>query len=248
MNFLVDFWNQMETSSGPYVHPEDDLPARRIHEPIRSMSEYAEAFRADRLDDGKFHTTLLPKPYSGDLDNAEILILLLNPGLGPTDFKAECEYPEYRSEMMGTLRQTHKQHVCLDPKWAWTEGFAWWEQKFRRLAQEVAKRNPALSYFAALELIAHKVAWLELVPYHSRSFAGGFNLRSSEVAKDFVHSELKKRDRLIVVTRSVTAWGFAEGDSSSNLVLYPSRQARGASIGPGTPGGDAILRRIFGYK
>jgi len=41
MNFLVEFWNQLDTSSGPYVHPEDCLPARRIHEPIRSMNEYA---------------------------------------------------------------------------------------------------------------------------------------------------------------------------------------------------------------
>ena len=42
----------------------------------------------------------------------------------------------------------------------------------------------------------------------------------------------------MVVTRAVTDWGL---ESGPNVIAYSPRQARGASLGPDSPGGRAIL-------
>ena len=104
--------------------------------------------------------------------------------------------------------------------------------------------------FEALEELARRVAILELVPYHSANFGDYraiIELPSARQALQFARTQLAARatkDRAtVIVTRQVEAWGLKE---ARNVILYDRSLARGASLGSGSPGHDAILKRILG--
>jgi len=91
------------------------------------------------------------------------------------------------------------------------------------------------------------VAQIELVPYHSSAFGGHAlieKLESVRVARRYVHDVLvpaaRKGAKTIIVTPQAEAWGVKRG---RGVVIYKGGQTRGASLGPDTPGGKAILRR-----
>jgi hypothetical protein len=248
MNDLVKFWRSAKLSGEIIKHPSDVIASNRIHPSILDYKGYTEAFKNDELDEHLFHLSLIPKPYSGDLDNADIFILLLNPGLHAADFKLEFENKEYRDALVSVIEQDCTKHLNLDPTWAWTSGFSWWEGKFRPLVQSFIRDDPSRTYFDTLTEITKRIAWIELVPYHSKSFRGGCNLASSNAAKKFVHELVDQEDRLVIVTRKVTDWGFGGADETDNLVLYNSGEARGASLGPNSRGGQRIRQRLTGNK
>ena len=67
-----------------------------------------------------FDLSLLPVPYGGDLQVAEIFVLLLNPGFAFADYYAETRVPEYRHRLERTLAQdfdgTDFPFLWLDPE------------------------------------------------------------------------------------------------------------------------------------
>ena len=46
--------------------------------------------------DTRLHLGLVPLPYGGDLRSAKVFVLMLNPGLGPSDYYAEQTSREWR--------------------------------------------------------------------------------------------------------------------------------------------------------
>ena len=241
---LISFWKQADLSNAPFVHPsdEDAIPDGWKHFPeIRSYEDYVRALREDKLKRHKLHLTLLPQPYHGDIANARVVLLLLNPGVEPSDFYLEDNVPEYRKELVATIRQTRKANVFLDPRWAWTSGFSWWEKKLRRIAEEIVHKKLAGSYGAALEMLSKELACLELVPYHSTAFGTKTNIPSATVAKQAARRIAEDGSRTVIVARRVKEWDLPDQD---NVIKYSPRQARGANLGPETPGGKAILEHV----
>jgi hypothetical protein len=102
-----------------------------------------------------------------------------------------------------------------------------------------------------LREFSRRVAALELVPYHSGSFAGHRLIEclpsTAQVLK-FAQNELLPRvcvgDAVAVVTRQATAWGLGS-ERTPNLVCYERGLARGASLSPRSPGGKLILRHLL---
>lgn len=237
-NRLVEFWDEAALACAPYVHPHDAIAENKIQELISSYDEYVAAFESDRLRSNALHLGLLPQPYLGDLDNAEIILLLSNPGLSACDYHLEQNYPAYRESLIDSIRQVRRSHLFLDPKWAWTSGFVWWERKLRDVAKEIALKCFDRHYGQALADLGRRIASIELVPYHSFNFDSPKNLASSIEALNFVKSI--DSSRTIIVTRSVAAWDLPD---AANIVKYPPQHARSASLGPETMGGRAILER-----
>ena len=233
---LTQFWRACELNAPPYRHPEDRLAPTRIQQGVNSYADYVRAFREDRLSPKALHLSLLPQPYHGDFGNAEVIVLLTNPGLHPSDYFAEDIDPQFRQSIVGTIRQEMRSHMFLDPKWAWTSGFTWWEKKLRGVAQIVAREQFRGNYSRALADLAERVASLELVPYHSASFSRAAELASTKAVRKFAQEA--SIDRTIVVTRAVKDWGITNGP---NVISYDAGQARGASLGPKSLGGRAIL-------
>ena len=205
--------------------------------PVQNMFA---AFKENRLTNTALHLSLLPQPYHRDLENAEVIILLKNPGLHASDYLAEEKEAEFRQSIIGTIRQEMSSHMFLDPKWAWTSGFTWWESKLRQVACLIAKDRFKGDYSKTLADLARRIACLELVPYHSVSFSGTTQIASANAVRRFAQEASRDRNRTIVGIRSVKDWGTRDG---SNIVTYTASQARGASLGARSPGGCAILKR-----
>jgi hypothetical protein len=255
-NKLIDFWQRCDVSKAPFAHPAD-LPilradSRWIEDGAVDFDAYIAGPRFADPNDDRLHLSLLPVPYVGDLRNAEIVILLLNPGFGYSDYWAESYGPDFRKRSIETLHQsfgdTDFPFMFLDPTFCWHGGFLWWEKKLREVIREIAARKFKGNYREGLRSLSSKLACVELVPYHSSSFGEHRlieKLASVQAARDFVRGGLmadaQANKRTVIVTRQVKAWGVKPG--TANLVIYEGGHTRGASLGPNSSGGKAILQR-----
>nr|WP_321483690.1 hypothetical protein [uncultured Cohaesibacter sp.] len=110
-------------------------------------------------------------------------------------------------------------------------------KKLRGVTQMIAERHFSDNYGAALDDLSHKVASIELVPYHSKSSPELYNLASADAARQFVKS--RSKDQTIIVMRSVKAWDLPD---QANIVKYQPGEARGVSLPTDSQGGKAILK------
>ncbi len=240
-NSLVAFWDKAPLETAPYVHPHDHAAPKGIRNTIDSRDRYLEDWPGSPKNPGALHLGLLPQPYHGDLDGAEILILLLNPGVSDCDYHAEAHYPEFRADLLATIRQERRSHMFLDPKWAWTSGFTWWERKLRGVTWAIADEHFGGNYRRALANVARHVASIELIPYHSSSFAGSTKRPSANAAREFVSKIAQDPRRIIIIPRSVEHWNLPD---LPNITKYPGHHARSASLGMSSKGGEAIIERF----
>lgn len=256
-NDLIDFWRRVDLSRAPYAHP-DDLEAlaskggKYADMESKDFGSFVAGSRFGDFKDNRFHLSLLPAPYGGDLAKADIFILLLNPGFGFADYHAEYKSAVFRARAEGNLKQDFDgvefPFLWLDPEFCWHGGFAWWEKKLRKTITRIAEARFNGRYLDALKNLSRRLAQIELVPYHSPSFgAHGLikKLESSKKAKAFVRSSLIPAalagGKTVIVTRRDADWGTLH--PSEHVIVYKGGLTRGASLGPETPGGKAILRR-----
>ncbi|RID92842.1 hypothetical protein D2N39_03980 [Gemmobacter lutimaris] len=235
---LLRFWNDAPLEHPAFIHPRDDIPAKLIQPGISSYPDFLAAFENDQLSPTAFHLNLLPQPYQGDLDNAEILLLFTNPGLSACDYHTEDNYPDFREDLIATIRQERRDHLFLNPKWAWTSGFVWWESKLRDVARLIATERFDGHYGRALADLSRRIAAIELVPYHSFKFSGFKETASADAARRFVANV--DPSRTVIVTRSVPDWRLPD---ATHIIKYPTTHARSASLGVNSIGGKAILSR-----
>lgn len=234
---FVRFWKRLDIEGSPLIHPDDDIPAIELQGDVNTYNDYVRVLGDGALREKALHTSLVPVPYLGDLVNADIVILLLNPGLGPLDYWAEEQSPEFRNHLIASLWQERRTHISLDPEWAWTGGFKWWEEKLRDVGKLIALERFDGNYGRALRSLSERVLAVELVPYHSIKFGASLNLSSMRKAQQFVSSI--ECDRTVIITRGARHWSVNE---NPNVVRYSAGQARGASLSKKSPGGQAILR------
>lgn len=202
----------------------------------------------------RFITSLKPVPYCGDLRSAKAIVLLLNPGFHPGDHLAE-QNPAYLDAINGTTEQRFRGGLndyplfVLNPEFAASPGYAWWAKKFAGLATEI-QRQAGLSKTEAFKRIAQRVATLELVPYHSRSLGirkFERSLASYSAARDAIGRLLRVQANgspTVIVTRGAGHWIDAPSRPAAEQkgwIIYSAGQARGASLGPATAGGAALL-------
>lgn len=246
-------------SRAPYVHPDDDQYLASIgwwkkHPHLReelTFEKYVQSRRFEEPRSSEFHFSLQPMPYAGDLSNAVVYILLLNPGFAHNDYYAEYRDAEYRRRLDRNLAQDFTRvdfpFFYLDPIFCWTAGFRWWEGKLRRVVEALAQARFRSRYRDALRFTAQRLASIELVPYHSNAFKdGGFlQLPSASVARIAVAQiarSIRDRGACVVVTRQVSAWGLS--GLPDEVVCYGGAEARAAHLTPESRGGRIILDRL----
>ena len=198
------------------------------------------------------HLGLYPMPFVGNLECAKVVVLLLNPGLAPTDYFGEYEVPGYRDRLVANLNQRGFDRpypfFFLDPSLAWHSGYDWWHSKLHGVISELSRRW-VVTYALARARVASEIAALELIPYHSEVFTLPISLRdrlqSVQVARAYTQDVLVPKaargDVTLVVTRHVRTWGVKPG---SNVVIYEGTETRGARISPGSRGGDQIIAAL----
>lgn len=250
---FLEAWAAFDSGKAPYVLKGDEDLLRRpdafvVHP---GWAEYARSGDIDLGEDRRYHLGLLPQPFHGKVRTASVYVLLLNPGLNPGDYFAEARQPEFRAALAKQLRTADEPFLFLQERFAWHPGFAWW---FGKLARTIEAYSVAAQVKPAEGRLrfADRLAAIELVPYHSASFGAAgvdpMRVESVRLAREFVHDHVltraEKGECIVVVTRKVREWGIP---AARNVVLYDRWQAMGASLGPGTPGGKAILRAMLEY-
>ena len=259
---LTSFWQSYKLTEPPFMHPADREVLERYRDKGRryidteAKKDFA-AFLKSRLfgdfSDPRFHLSLVPSPYVGDLHKAKIFVLSLNPGLSFEDYYAEMCVQKFRDRLKKTLVQdldgVEFPFIFLDPEFCWHGGFRWWERKLRGVIRMIAEDRFNGRYLDALRDVSKRLASLELIPYHSASFKAASLIRilpSAREIKCFAQAALprdvERGDKTVIVTRKVNEWDLHT--SSRNLVLYEgAAEAQAARLDPKSPGGKAILRR-----
>lgn len=249
----------MPLGKPPFIHPED-LPVVQHHaaelltEPPANFRQFLASKRFGDFSDHRFHFLLLPIPYLGDLNRADIFVLQLNPGFNLNNYYAEWNVPAFRRRVERNVRQeldgVEFPFYSLDPDLCWYTGYQWWEGKRRDIAATIANRKYKGRYFDALRELSQRIAVIELVPYHSIAFKEHRLVRrlpSTARARDLVQSNLLKRAAsgqvLVIAMRKVAAWGLA-AIKHPGVVRYAAAQSRSASLRSTFLGGRAILQRF----
>ena len=270
MNKLIEFWEKLDTERKLLVHPEDidriDLDSH--YKNIDDYDDYINNNCSFGSDKNKFHLNLIPIPYTGDIEDAKIYILTLNPGFEILDYYAESKDREFKEALINNLRQkldVNYPFIFLNPKFLWHGGGQYWEKKLKNVINEVTERfknpedfekplgmleNTSNIYKKALSYVAKKIAVLELVPYHSKSYnlpnKKFKNLQSPKIMTDFVKKELlpkaKKSEKCIICTRGSKSWDLTD---DNNVIVYNKKEARGAHISSKSRGWEKILEFLW---
>ena len=259
MNLLKE-WRKWDPKDFPYVLNMDSevLGSRSWKSSVAKYPSWRKATRDPEFckpDDKRLHLGLIPVPFIGDMLNASIYVLMLNPGLGPGDY-FEYKVRRLRRALIANLRQKHKPGVMpfifLDPQFAWHGGFGYWDQKLKGVMEALAE-SKGISLADARSTLGSKLAVVQLVPYHSV----GSNQRalqqlpSVRLVKDFVRLKVVERVRaqeaVVIATRQVRVWDEClprDLGEEHGIIRYAPKDARSASLSPGSTGGRAILHRL----
>lgn len=237
MNELIDFWRQLNIEEKPLLHKNDNIKKDDYFD-CKDYSDYIKLMKSPKFkSDNKFHLGLIPIPYIGDIENAKICILMLNPGFGICDYYAESNNEAYKKSLVNNLRQVlDKEYpfIFLNPEFLWHGGGQYWEKKLKNIIEET-KILFKYSYADALSHVAKTVAVLQLVPYHSKSYLD-IEPESSKIMRNFVENELlSKSEKCIICPRGNNYWKLKDND---NIILSPDKKSRAGHISKNTFGED----------
>src|SRR3989344_8418965 len=225
MKKLVEFWKSISADS-PYVHPDDFQAIEQRLKKYVSYEKYIKAYGNSQVTDTDLHAGLLPVPYVGDIHNAKIYILMLNPGFSHDDYIAEKNQDFKKALRKNILQKNSYPFFYLDPRFLWTGGGRYWERRFREYAKKlVSQSKKPISYGEALKIISEKVVCLELSPYHSRKNGLGKNILENmkstkkivEFAQNYVLEKARAGQAGIIVARGNPYWQLQKG---KNVVVY----------------------------
>jgi hypothetical protein len=233
---LIAFWRQCPSDKAnyPYLHPQDEpgLPGKLTCKYSSyddfSCNEYFEKKKRHIL-----HIGLLPIPYIGDIQNASVYVLMLNPGLSPGDYFLENGVEQYRNALVNNLYQTHGNtdypFLFLDPKYGWHPGAEYWSRRFGAIVGK--KGTDVRNYQAIMKILARRVAVLQLVPYHSRAF-GNYPLKElssvtcmKQFFTDTLMPRVERNEITVIVARGARYWGISN-ICKNNLVVHKNNEAR----------------------
>jgi hypothetical protein len=251
---FISSWRNCRFDSPPYFFDgdQDIISGRDEMLFCHSFDEYIA--RSDFGKKNRIHVGLLPIPYIGNLDNATIFVLMMNPGFSPGDYFAE-QSADYREAYIKNIYQENAgdeyPFMFLNPNYSWSPGSTYWEPKLRSIAEDISQKK-SIDYRNALRLLAKQIVCLELIPYHAQEFNIGSlidDLPSAIAVLKYVHEVLvpkAQKDMItIVVTRRVKDWDLPD---DKNIIKYKRNQSRAAHLSIKSPGGKAIRRRLDIYR
>ncbi|MXZ03911.1 MAG: hypothetical protein F4Y88_09700 [Chloroflexi bacterium] len=263
---LIEAWRNTRFRQPPYVF-EADVPIIKSSPRAKDLGIIGKSCHEveahpDYCPEKSIHFSLLPQPFNGDLLNAEVYVLTLNPGFACSDYDANYRNPRYRQALLDNIRQDQPKDVLpfyfLDPKFDCHGGYGYWFCKLRETITRISECT-GMTFGDARNKLGRKLAVIEIFPYHSKRASGlgslPRQLPSSKLAKQFVKCHvLKKVERCEAIViglrqsdraRPDQLWSQVLGDRGEckGIHRYTSGQARRASFSLGAkgPGGRAIV-------
>ena len=187
MSTIVDFWRNVTFSSEENVILEDK----------EAMADLGERFTLQGM----------PEPFIGNVENAKIYLLSLNPGaIG----KEELDSKELQELTKKNLLQenTKCQFFYLANEIKTMDGAKWWRKRLVEPLTDATKKSEK----EVIKAINDNICNLEIIPYHSKdskNFGNSvYTLYSAKAMRSFVKNYVCKRDDnpLIIVMRAKKEW------------------------------------------
>lgn len=248
MNMLVQQWTTVALKAPPFFFPGDREVFKKYNVQWKEFGSYKRFTESPQLEEDAekvLFLDLIPSPYSGDLKTADIFLLQLNPGFGALDYLGEYENQAYKTAKLDNLKQQLSDSPypfkSLNPAFAWTGGFKYWESRLRRYIQAIQRKENLSNYQSALSYLSKRLAVIELVPYHSRKGCVPDRaveaLPSSQAIVRLVGSEITRRAKagaaLVIVMRGHRHWqvdhmprkGLISDTDSFNRGAYFNRES-----------------------
>jgi hypothetical protein len=226
---LVKFWREYPACAVRGLHPADTPAIKR--EQTLYFSGIKDYVKSEHFgnETGLFHTGFVPGPYCGDLQNARVYFLMLNPGFSPRGYHDQDD-PDYRAAMVSALTQkkTAYPFFPLNPAFCWAGAAEYWLAKLKPLFEKYQGRGE--SYHKTAAVLSRNIASLELFPYHSSGFKMNKKLLKMESVafmRDYARNIAADKNKLLIVMRQCEAWGINEAD---NVILLEPAERRKASI------------------
>jgi hypothetical protein len=161
-----------------------------------------------------YRLEMLPIPYIGDIMNATVYLLMLNPSYDPA-------LPINAS---WSIHTDNLDQINGDPFFPAAYDYdGCYHQYWMRLLKPVVDELGGNT-----DPIVRRFAMVNLVPYRSLSFKetpGIFNLQSSLLAQKFARGI--PADRLIIVARRPRVWNIPE---RSNVITFTGLESRGIHL------------------
>lgn len=253
---LLDAWKNARFDQPPYVL-EADVPILQSSPRAKDLGIIARSCdeveaHPDYDAERSIHFSLLPQPFNGDLLNAEVYVLTLNPGFARSDYDANYREPRYRQALLDNIKETQPSDVLpfffLDPDFVRHGGYGYWFGNLKKTICEISHCNGS-AFDDARDMLGHKLAVIELFPYQSANASGlgGLidKLPSSKLALEFVRchvlEKVKRDEALVIAVRQVRRWDQVLGNRDDGVVRYTRGEARRAWLTPNSRGGKAII-------
>ena len=156
-----------------------------------------------------------PMPFSGNLLNAKVVVLTLNPGYIEAVNKDICDAMSYgeKEQLLCLMRNAlilNGVGIYDCSKCSRVQGNSYWEKAFDRLAMEAYGRPSS----EMCHPIYRDIAFFQLVGYHSEKFryAVGVKHMPSTIFTNLLLKYLAtKTDKTFLILRSETLWREALG-------------------------------------
>jgi hypothetical protein len=185
---LFEFWGRIKPSAT--IHPSD----KPVFDRLRGQHG--------------FNLNCLPKPYSGPLKTARVVLLYLSPGFSPQDLKdakskaGQRHYVEQRSG---------EADLPVDSTMA---GHSW--------------RMSRLAFLGEWQNYREQIAVLDIGAYHSKNFTDHdvlASLPSSRVTLDWAQQtlfpEAEAGKRVVICMRAAKYWGLRAGQTYGKSLFAP---------------------------
>ena len=163
------------------------------------------------------HLDIYPQHFVGDLKNAEIIILSLNPGYKPEYKDAYKKEKGYEDIIRNNLEMKNSRFHALDL--ATEDELGYWGKRLKFLVDDNNSKSKKKYILDSLKRIAQNIALAEFFPYHSESYNDWFDKIPTKVKIDteeylpsqkFLFTEIKKRikkkDVIIILARAFRKW------------------------------------------
>lgn len=246
---LIEFWKQLDQDTFPRIHRED-FAILKNHPDLLSTFKTWSSFVKEHdwtqdQERRKLQTSLVPVPYVGNLENAKIYVLMLNPGFLPICHWAESHNTTLTDGLWQNLYQTTDEFLFLNPDFAWHPGFTYWSSRFQKTLQQIMLKK-SCSYQEALRFLSCSVANVQMVPYASNNFALSSQITNAlpsvvqvkKFVRDVLLPNAEAENKIIIVARQNKSWALPSHPAILDVKGPLVRSAR-------FEGNTEILERIW---
>jgi len=202
-------------------HPLPRTAPYILHEDLPFISSFNEKAGPDH----KIVTNILPEPFLGNITDAKVVLLNLNPGFSEKDLFWHTQ-PEFISEnRKDLLHESNPPFYLLNTKFRDSGGFIWWRAHLKQF----------ISQFG-LDSVARSFMCIEYFPYHSKRYKS-MPIIPSQQYSFYLVMEAIKRTLPIIIMRGKKLW--LEGVPELSAYPYSSlNSAQNVSVSKGNLPGE----------